>query len=174
MSDLQPGAKPGPDELHVDLPSDEVFLEDTAQSVAGADAQFVFSAEKPRPPGPGIWESIAWMLGVHLMQLVAAAAAAVVLVGAFLATTGFDRLEKTIATPDGLSALTKAVAVFFAANLIYVLAAAQLGTVILGLAAIRLRFGRRGWTRPGIAAPGGPDDVASGSAPGNAVVATVL
>jgi len=89
------------------------------------------------------------MVGVHLIQLVAAAGAACVLIGAFLATSGIDQVEKAIATSAGLTTLSKAVGVFFAANLIYVIAAAQLGTVCMGLAAIRLRFGRRGWSRLG-------------------------
>lgn len=131
------------------LPAAEVFLEDTPQPLAQTAAAVVSSSGTPRSPGPGIWESIGWMVGVHLMQLVAAAGAAVILIGAFLATTGFDQVEKAIATPASLTTLSKAVGVFFAANLIYVIGAAQLGTVCLGLVAIRLRFGRRGWSRLG-------------------------
>ena len=114
MSDPQPGATPSPDEPCVPravLPEEVVFLEDAAQPAAGTVADVVLSADRPRPPGPGIWESMAWMVGVHHMQLVAGAAAAVVLVAAYLATTDIGRLEKSIATPAGLDALSKAVGV---------------------------------------------------------------
>jgi membrane protease YdiL (CAAX protease family) len=133
-------------------PAEEVFLEDVLPGPADA----VSPAKSPRLPGPGIWESIGWMIGVHVVQIVAFAVAAGVLVATYVATVGADHFEESLATPAGMSALTKMLGAFFTANLIYLMAAAQIGTVGFGLAAIRLRFGRTGWSSLGwqLPAPG--------------------
>jgi membrane protease YdiL (CAAX protease family) len=128
------------------LPPQDVFLEDCVGGQANGAPS---GGRNARPPGPGIWESIAWMIGVHLVQALAFAAAAVILAAVYLTTTGVNHLENDLASPLGLNALTKAVAVFLADNLFYLLAAAQLGTVIFGLGAVRLRLGRQGWSRLG-------------------------
>jgi membrane protease YdiL (CAAX protease family) len=64
---------------------------------------------------------------------------------------------QTILTPQaGRNAITAEMGRFFTENVIFLIAAAQLATVVIGLAAIRLRFGRAGLSRLGwqLPAPG--------------------
>src|SRR5438105_2254452 len=113
------------------LPAEEVFLETGGAGIpAGAAAPSL--AVSLRPPGPGLWESIAWMVGVHIVQLAASAAAVVVIAGAFLATTGASALETSLATQAGLTALTNSMRVYFTANLMPLIGAAQLATIAFG------------------------------------------
>jgi hypothetical protein len=131
------------------LPAADVFLDVDVLPVVEPSATGTSLAPSRRLPGPGIWESIAWMTGVHIVQLISGVAAALFLAAAFVVTTGGDALQSHLATEVGQQTITAEVVRFFTDNLIYLIGAAQLGTVAFGLAAIRLRFGRQGLSRLG-------------------------
>lgn len=150
MTDQEPAAHPDPiPRLPLQsprvLPACEVFLDDAA-AVAG-------SGRQPRPPGPGIWEAVGWMIGVHIIQTIAFLVAALVLgIAHFTTADGRAFLERMV-EPANSGELMTAIGAFFSENLVYLVAAPGLATLIYGLAAIRLRFGpyglsRLGWHRP--------------------------
>jgi membrane protease YdiL (CAAX protease family) len=158
MIDSRCGDNPDSDELRTAspvLPADEVILQDDAGPGGDVAEAAPAITARPRIPGPGIWESIAWMTGVHIAQIAAATATAVILAVAFVATTGPDALQKSMANQAGLNALSAEVGRYFTENVIVLIGAAQLATIVFGLAAVRLRFGRTGFSRLGWRLPSG-------------------
>jgi membrane protease YdiL (CAAX protease family) len=152
MIDPERGGNPGPYERPAPdgiLPAEDVFLEIEAAPAVTPPEPVVAATIVPRRPGPGIWESIAWMTGVHVAQLAAGAAAALFLTATFVATTGSEAIQQSLTTTAGFNALTAEMGKFFTENIIFLIAAAQLATVVFGLAAIRLRVGRAGLSRLG-------------------------
>ncbi len=152
MNDPEYGGNRGPNGLPATsriLPAEEVFLEIDAGAGGGAPESATAIKAPPRLPGPGIWESVAWMTGVHVAQIAAAAVASAILAVAFLVTAGTDALQTSLANQAGLKALTAEVGRFFTENVIVLIGAAQLATIVFGLAAVRLRFGRTGLSRLG-------------------------
>src|SRR5262245_62037747 len=88
------------------LPTEEVFVE----SVSAADAAPVVAScprRRARQPGPGLWESLAWMAGVHVMQTAAFVVAGAILVGASLSVMDertVDQLLSDLADPNTMMA----------------------------------------------------------------------
>jgi membrane protease YdiL (CAAX protease family) len=87
------------------------------------------------------------MVGMYIVQIVAAVVVGVVMVAGFLLTVGTD--------PEGTGAvgLTKVLLAFMRDHLIVILGVAQLATVVFALLAIRLRvrphgLSRLGWQLP--------------------------
>ena len=139
-SDPVPAESPLPGRI---LPADEVFLNIDPRSRRGTDAP------AHRPPGPGIWESIAWMTGVHVVQSVALVVASSLLIVASLVAMESREIDKVVADLADPNAMMTIVGGFFSTNLFYLAAAAQVATLLYGLAAIRLRCGRTGVARLG-------------------------
>src|SRR5882672_8347504 len=118
------------------LPADQVFLND--DGLLAVDIAVVPTIRKKKN-GPGLWESFAWMLGTHAVQLVATALAGAVLVTSFLLTTGEDYVQR-----DDWAGLLRSLFPILQSNLISLLGAAQLATVLFALLAMRMRFGADG------------------------------
>jgi len=121
------------------LPAAQVFLEDDTVPAAAVQGP----APAARKPGPGFWESIAWMLGMHAVQIGAAGFVAVIMAIGLLLAVGLD--------PEGTgpAGLAKESLAFFRENMIVILGVAQLATVVFALFAIRLRVKPRGLSRLG-------------------------
>lgn len=121
------------------LAAAQVFLEDDTAPAAVVHTP----APVTRRPGPGFWESIAWMVGMHAVQIGAAAFVAVIMAIGFLLAVGLDS-EGT-----GATGLAKESLAYFRENMIVILGVAQLATVLFGLFAIRFRARPRGLSRLG-------------------------
>ncbi len=155
MIDPACGSKPGPEQSPAAgrvLPAADVFLETDARGGAGAPESALATA-LPRLPGPGLWESIAWMTGVHVVQTTAFVLVGAILVIAPLTAMNGNAVDRLLTDLGDPPAMMRAVGSFFSENLLYLAAATQAATFIYGLAALRVRFGRTGvarlgWRRP--------------------------
>src|SRR5262245_1247182 len=133
-------------------PTEEVFVE----SVPAADTAPITDSRpmgQARQPGPGIWESLAWMAGVHVIQTAAFVVAGAILIGASLSAMderALDQLFNDLADPNAMMA---AAGSFFTDNLLYLAAATVVATLVYAVAAIRLRYGRAGLERLGWGPP---------------------
>src|SRR5262245_46675784 len=133
-------------------PTEEVFVE----SVPAADTAPITDSRpmgQARQPGPGIWESLAWMAGVHVIQTAAFVVAGAILIGASLSAMderALDQLFNDLADPNAMMA---AAGSFFTDNLLYLAAATVVATLVYAVAAIRLRCGRAGLERLGWGPP---------------------
>lgn len=102
----------------------------------------VVSSRPRRPEGPGLWESIAWLIGVHVVQAGAALVALLVLACVYLAS-------HPLTVPDGggrfdLGAYTRAMGPWFESQLATILGLAGIATVLYGAAAVSVRLHRQG------------------------------
>jgi hypothetical protein len=130
------------------LPAEQVFLEVGDNAPVAVD---VSQAPVPlRKRGPGLWESIAWMVGFYVVQITVMVLAAMALVIAFFVTAAGGN-------PQGIdvAGLTKSLLPQLDSNLISIIGAAQLATVLYALLAVRLRFGVRGVRSLGLQLPWG-------------------
>src|SRR5579859_7887699 len=93
-------AAPGPV-----LPAEQVFLPDDVDRAEPVEFAGAVRPVASRRPGPGIWESLAWMVGVYVVQVIAGLAAAAVLAVAFVATTGVEELTNLLSTPAGVQTI---------------------------------------------------------------------
>jgi membrane protease YdiL (CAAX protease family) len=119
------------------LPADQVFLE------TGISEETSFDVLPPRIPrrkwGPGFWESLAWMVGIHIVQFGTLLVAVVLLAVAFVMAAADDN------SPGGdFAVLLRSLSPFYGTHLIVLLATAELATVAYALLAIRLRLGPHG------------------------------
>jgi len=134
-------------------PGEELFLEPVPVAVVDAATTDETHTRPASLPGPGIWESFAWMAGVHVIQTAAFLVAGAILVGASLSAMDertVDQLLHDFADPNAMMA---AAAGFFSDNLLYLAAATQAATLVYALAALRLRCGRVGIERLGWRTP---------------------
>lgn len=173
---------PVPLEVPRILPASEVFLDDAVADAASVgaflkechetvgsaamrsplaipashplpDAGPIRHGRKLRLPGPGIWEAVVWMIGVHIIQTIAFIVAALVLGAVQFTTADVRAVLERMVDPANSGELMVAIGAFFSSNLVYLVAAPELATLIYALSAIRLRFGscgisRLGWHRP--------------------------
>jgi membrane protease YdiL (CAAX protease family) len=133
--------------------AEDIFLETAPVADDGAATAHSPPARLPGPPGPGIWESLAWMAGVHVIQTAAFIVAGAVLVGASLSAMDERTIDQLLHDLTDPNAMMAAAAGLFSDNLLYLAAATQAATLIYALAAIRLRCGRAGLDRLGWQAP---------------------
>ena len=98
-------------------------------------------------PGPGIFESLAWMIGWHAVQIGVTVAAVALVFSRFTLPAGIDQAA---AGPTGLISAWQT---SFRHNAVGILGVAQAATIIYGLLAIRLRRGRDGLRQLGIQLP---------------------
>jgi membrane protease YdiL (CAAX protease family) len=125
------------------LPAHLVFLETGEAEPVASSPSLV-----PRDCGPGIWESIAWMAGVHLIQ----AMVVVVTIGGLIGLYLFNHDFALPSAPDGtghgsvpgmLQGL-RSFMPFLERNLAIVLGVAGLATVLYGAFAVSLRLRKQG------------------------------
>jgi membrane protease YdiL (CAAX protease family) len=129
---------------------DEIFLETAGDVAPTVNAP---PARLSRPPGPGFWESLAWMAGVHVIQTIAFVVAGGILVGASLSAMDERTIDSLLRDLTDTNAMLAAGAHLFSENLLYLAAAIQAATLVYALAALRLRCGRTGIERLGWQAP---------------------
>ena len=99
------------------------------------------------PPGPGFFESLAWMIGWHVVQIGVTVAAVALVFSRFALPAGIDQ---STAGPTGL---INAWQTSFRIHAVGILGVAQAGTILYGLLAIRLRRGRHGLRQLGFQFP---------------------
>lgn len=99
------------------------------------------------PPGPGFFESLAWMVGWHAVQIGVTIVAIALVFSGFVLPVGFDPAV------TGLMGLIDAWLSSARDNIVGVLAVVQTGMILYGLAAIRLRRGRHGLRQLGLQLP---------------------
>src|SRR5579872_519937 len=135
---------PPPDRV---LPAEEVFLNDVAapalaegRSAEIASAPPVVAASRP---GPGFFESIAWMIGMYFVQFGVIAVAAVLLFAKAVLTDEIDPSR------SGAAEITNKLLALFRDDLLAILGASQVATIVYGLLAIRLRIRPQGVRRLG-------------------------
>ena len=103
-----------------------------------------------RQPGPGLAESIGWMVGTHLVLNLAAAGVLALLVGVFLLSLG-SSAQAFLFTEHASPGLV--FVEFFFDHLIVVLGAAQVTMVLYALVLTRLRLRPYGLSRLGLKVP---------------------
>jgi membrane protease YdiL (CAAX protease family) len=135
--------------------AEEVFLESVPVAVVGTAAAGPTHSRRPGLPGPGIWESLAWMAGVHVVQTAALFIAGAILAGASLSAMNDRALDDLLRDLSEPNTAMSAAGGFLSENLLYLAAATQAATLVYALAAIRLRFGRAGLERLGWQPPAG-------------------
>lgn len=126
IDDLQPDPN--------DLPQDcgeDAGLADATNDVASAGEPCVVPA--PRPPGPGLPESILWIIGVFVLQIIAGVVAAVVLLVASVANKPPESPAELISRIENLSP-TAQIVFFGMPNLLCFLTLIGLGCLRLGRA----------------------------------------
>lgn len=140
LDERPPGAAGEPPRI---LPSDDVFLPDEkglAPAVIGGtgDERVLRNA---RPPGPGLPESLLWMLGMPIVQVGGFFIAAILFVVLHVALSG---------DPEG--SLRNA-ARSIEDNMVYAMGIAGIGLLIFGILAVALRTGPRGLHKLGLRPP---------------------
>jgi len=90
-----------------------------------------------------LWESIAWMIGMHAVQIGVVAVTSVSMFAGVVLTGGIDPAR------SGPNALVNTVMSFFRDNLVCILGVAQAATVVYGLLAIQFRLKPQGVRRLG-------------------------
>jgi membrane protease YdiL (CAAX protease family) len=132
------------------LPAAEGFLSDggAPSSVEGRHDEITTVPQRVAPcrPGPGLFESIAWMIGMFVVQSSAFVLTTVLVFGVVL-TTDSD-LART-----GLTDLVNRIAALLRNDLLVILGVSQLATIAYGWLAIRIRIRpgglrRLGWQFP--------------------------
>jgi uncharacterized protein len=125
-----------------------------AQEAAKADAvgfnQRPLAASSPltRPEGPGFWESIAWLIGVHVVQAGAAVLAIIGLAIVFLATHPLvPPPDAPPGAPFDVTAYFRGMGPWFEGELTAIIGLAGVATVLYGAAAVSLRLRRQGGLR---------------------------
>jgi len=98
-------------------------------------------------PGPGFFESIAWMIGWHVVQIGVTIVAVALVFSGFVLPAGFDPAAA------GLVGLINAWLSSSPENVVGILGIVQVGTIFYGLLAIRLRRGRHGLRQLGLQFP---------------------
>ena len=137
----QPPDAPGPV-----LPAEEVFLE-ISQPAARAEPAPLPPAPR-RPPGPGFWESIAWIVGLQVVQFAGLMIASVLLMVWSLVSSGAPNNAGIWRTVDG-AALMRAFSSLFREEFILIIGMTQLAGAGYALLAVHLRLRPRGLTRLG-------------------------
>ncbi len=137
----QPPDAPGPI-----LPAAEVFLEIT-QPAALVEPVLPGPAVR-RPPGPGFWESIAWILGLQVVQFVGLVIASVLLIVWSVVSSGATTDAGSGRALDG-AALMRIFGSRFREEFILIIGMTQLAGVGYALLAVHLRLRPGGLTRLG-------------------------
>jgi membrane protease YdiL (CAAX protease family) len=98
-----------------------------------------------RPEGPGFWESIAWLVGVHIVQAGAAMVAVVGLAMVYVVTHPFaPPPDSAPGTRFDFGAYFRAMGPWFEGEMTTIFGIAGLATVLYGTAAVSLRLHRQG------------------------------
>jgi hypothetical protein len=132
------------------LPAEEVFIEN-ADPVATANVAPAADVVR-RPPGPGFWESIAWMIGPLVTQVVGLLIAAALLLVWSLVSSGAAGDAGGPGPIDGAT-LVRAFTALFREEFIVVIGITQLVIAVYALLAVHLRLRpgglkRLGWKLP--------------------------
>jgi membrane protease YdiL (CAAX protease family) len=137
----QPPVAPGPV-----LPAEKVFLETTELA-----ARLEPPSPRPavqRPPGPGFWESMAWIIGLQVVQFVGLLIASVFLIVWSLVSAGATNGAGSGQALDG-AALMRAFSSIFREEFILIIGMTQLAGAGYALLAVHLRLRPRGLARLG-------------------------
>ncbi|MFN0054026.1 MAG: lysostaphin resistance A-like protein [Planctomycetales bacterium] len=127
-------------------PAELVFLPEAAPEV-----QATASPDKARPAGPGFWESLAWMIGYILVQMIAAVVASAALAAVYLLAQ-FDQADAARITNP--TELLRGIEPHLEQNLAAILGLTGLTTVIYAAMGVSLRLRRQqglrglGWQLP--------------------------
>lgn len=118
------------------------------EAVAHQGLPVAASVQPRRPAGPGFWESIAWLVGVHVMQIAAGIVAVLGLGMVYLATHPFvARGDAAHGGRIDLGHYFRAMGPWFEDQLATILGIAGVATVLYGAAAVSVRLHRQGGLR---------------------------